>query len=112
MKRGRDGVESNQGLIVKTTGDGLHAVFASPGDALQATLDSQRAMMAHEWSSTGPLRVRIGLHTGQAQWREGDYYGPAVNRAARVMSVANGGQILLSNVTIMIERRTGIIVVL
>ena len=81
----RDGVEAHQGLIVKTTGDGLHAVFDLPGDALKAALDSQRVLLSQPWDSTGPLRVRMGIHTGPAQLREGDYYGPGVNRAARVM---------------------------
>ncbi len=100
----RGAVERNQGLVVKSTGDGLHAVFASPDNALQATFDAQCALLTEDWSGIGPLRVRMGLHTGQAQWREGDYYGPAVNRAARVMSVAAGGQILLSYVTAELVR--------
>ena len=100
----RNGVEANRGVIVKGTGDGLHAVFALPGDALHAALDSLRSLQAESWDNTGALLVRMGLHTGQAHLREGDYYGPAVNRAARVMSVATGGQILLSNVTTELVR--------
>jgi class 3 adenylate cyclase len=65
----RDGVENNRGVVVKTTGDGVHAVFDFPGDALKAALDSQRALLAQSWDSTGPLRVRMGIHTGQAQLR-------------------------------------------
>ncbi len=95
----RDGVEANQGSIVKRTGDGLHAAFNTPDDALRSALLIQQTILAQSWDITGPFRVRMGLHTGQAQLREGDYYGPAVNRAARVMSVAAGGQVLLSNVT-------------
>ena len=86
----RDGVEANRGVIVKGTGDGLHAVFGIPGDALQSALAIQQSFLAQAWDNTGPFRVRMGLHTGQANLREGDYYGPAVNRAARVMSVAAG----------------------
>lgn len=100
----RTGIEANRGIVVKKTGDGLHAVFDLPADALQAALDCQKALLAHSWESTGPLRVRMGLHTGQAQLREGDYYGPAVNRAARVMSVAAGGQVLLSMATTELVR--------
>ena len=100
----RGGVEASQGFIVKSTGDGLHAVFASPDDALRSALEIQQSFLAQAWDVTGPLKVRMGLHTGQAHLREGDYYGPAVNRAARVMSVAAGGQVLLSNVTTELVR--------
>jgi len=100
----RAGVEANRGVIVKRTGDGLHAVFAIPDDALRSALAIQQSFLAQAWDNTGPFRVRMGLHTGQAHLREGDYYGPAVNRAARVMAVAAGGQVLLSNVTAELVR--------
>src|SRR4029078_5186293 len=57
------------------------------------------ALGAEQWPSREPLRVRMGLHTGVAELREGDYYGTAVNRAARLMSVAHGGQVVVSAVT-------------
>jgi predicted ATPase/class 3 adenylate cyclase len=95
----RRAIESQQGTIVKTTGDGLHAAFDSPADALQAVLDAQRTLLAQSWPETGPLRVRLALHTGEAEWRDGDYYGSAVNRTARLMSLASGGQILVSAAT-------------
>src|SRR5581483_4908293 len=95
----RGSVESNQGAIVKTTGDGAHAVFADAASALAAAVDGQRRLTAESWKLPEPLRVRMGIHTGAAEYRDGDYYGPAVNRAARIMSAANGGQILTSLAT-------------
>src|SRR5437588_2138479 len=93
----RSAVESSHGQVVKTTGDGLHAVFASAVDCVNACLRAQRGLAQESWGETGPIRVRMGLHAGEAAAREGDYYGPAVNRAARIMSAAHGGQVLLSS---------------
>src|SRR5437588_10577114 len=93
----RSAVESSHGQVVKTTGDGLHAVFASAVDCVNACLRAQRGLAQESWDETGPIRVRMGLHAGEAAAREGDYYGPAVNRAARIMSAAHGGQVLLSS---------------
>jgi predicted ATPase/class 3 adenylate cyclase len=93
-------VEENDGAVVKTTGDGCHAVFARAEDGVAAALAGQRALAEETWDpAIGRLLVRMGLHTGTAELREGDYYGPPVNRAARLMSVAHGGQILLSRIT-------------
>jgi predicted ATPase/class 3 adenylate cyclase len=95
----RAAVEANHGRIIKTTGDGLHGVFASAADAAQAVLAGQRALLAEPWPAAAPLRVRMALHTGEADLRAGDYYGPALNRAARLMAVASGGQSLISQST-------------
>src|SRR6202011_3054552 len=95
----RGAVEEHAGLVVKTTGDGLHAVFVTTRDALDAALAAQRALAAEEWGATGPLRVRMGLHTGDAEARDGDYYGPSTNRAARVMAAAHGEQLVVSHAT-------------
>lgn len=100
----REAIESNNGLVVKMTGDGLHAAFSTAGDALLASIATQMALIAEPWPQTQPIQVRMALHTGQAEWREGDYYGQAVNRAARIMSVAAGGQIVLSAVTAELVR--------
>lgn len=94
----RAAVEGSHGHVVKTTGDGLMAVFASALDGVNACLKAQQNLLEEPWGETGPLRVRMGLHVGEAQPRSGDYYGPAVNRAARLMSAAHGGQVLLSSV--------------
>jgi predicted ATPase/class 3 adenylate cyclase len=92
----RDAVEGSDGRVVKITGDGLMAVFSSAADGVNACLEAQQALQDEAWSETGPLRVRMGLHAGQAQPRGGDFYGPPVNRAARIMAAAHGGQVLLS----------------
>jgi predicted ATPase/class 3 adenylate cyclase len=92
-------VETYQGKIVKTTGDGLHAVFVSASDGVCAALSAQEVIKAENWADIEPLRVRMALHTGEAQLRAGDYYGSAVNRAARLMGIGHGGQILLSQAT-------------
>jgi predicted ATPase/class 3 adenylate cyclase len=95
----RDAVERHHGVVVKTTGDGLHGVFRSTRAAVDAALAAQRTLAAEAWAVPGGLRVRMGLHTGDAAARDGDYYGPATNRAARVMASAHGGQIVVSHAT-------------
>ncbi|MCJ7673382.1 MAG: adenylate/guanylate cyclase domain-containing protein, partial [Acidimicrobiia bacterium] len=95
----RDAVEKRAGHVVKTTGDGLHAAFALASDGVVAALDAQRALVAEDWVLPEPLKVRMGLHVGGAELRGGDYYGPAVNRAARVSAAAHGGQIVASAAT-------------
>src|SRR4051812_9349485 len=102
----RDVVESHDGHIVKTTGDGVHAVFADANDAIGTAVAAQRALDAETWSDTPAIRVRMGVHTGTAEGRGGDYYGPAVNQAARLMGIAHGGQIVCSAVVAeLIESR-------
>ena len=95
----RDAVESHDGFIVKTTGDGFHAVFATAHDAVTAAVAAQRALLADDWNIAETVRVRMGIHTGEAEVRDGDYSGGAVNRAERLMSVAHGGQIVVSTAT-------------
>src|SRR5262245_60124054 len=95
----RAAVSGHGGHVVKATGDGVHAAFARAPDALAAALDAQRALAAEPWDLPTPLRARMGLHTGAGEERDGDYFGPAVNRAARVMQAGHGGQVLLSSVT-------------
>ena len=102
----REAVIGHRGRVVKTTGDGLHAVFVTTRDALDAALAAQRALVAERWAVPGGLRVRMGLHTGDAVARDGDYYGPATNRAARVMAAAHGEQVVVSHATEEIVRDT------
>jgi predicted ATPase/class 3 adenylate cyclase len=89
-------VEAHDGRVFKTTGDGLHASFARTADALAAALAGQRALQAENWQATGPLRARMAIHSGSAEQRDGDYFGPALNRTARLMTAGHGGQILIS----------------
>ena len=92
----RTAVESSRGQVVKTIGDGFMAVFDSAVDGVCACLGAQQALAHEPWGATGPLRVRMGLHAGEAAAREGDYFGPTLNRTARIMSAGHGGQVLLS----------------
>ena len=92
----RSAVEKHGGVVVKMTGDGLHAAFEDPLDALRATLELQQALADPESTAGVALNVRCGLHAGADERRDKDFYGRAVNRAARIMSAAHGGQVLLS----------------
>ena len=81
-------------------GDSTVGAFGCAGDALAAALDIQRAFAAEQWPEGAPLKLRIALHTAQAQLRdEVNYFGPAVNRCARLRAVAHGGQVVLSKTT-------------
>jgi predicted ATPase len=93
-RRVRDAVESRGGYVFTTAGDSFSVAFAEVRDALDAVIELQLSLR----ESTGeiPLRVRAGIHTGEASERDGDYFGSAVNRCARLASAGHGGQILIS----------------
>src|SRR5688572_6037652 len=95
----RAAIHEHGGHVVKTMGDAFHAAFARAPDAVAAALGAQRRLQAEAWGEIGPLWVRMALHTGAAEERDGDYYGPALNRAARILSAGHGGQVLLSQAT-------------
>lgn len=101
-----EGVENTGGFIVKSRGEGdsHFAVFTNAADALKAAVAIQRALAAHSWPTAKPLRVRMALHTGDAELRLGDYYGRTVNRAARLRAIGHGGQILVSQATAELAR--------
>jgi predicted ATPase/class 3 adenylate cyclase len=92
-------ISSNNGHVIKTTGDGVVAVFASAVDAIVAVVTGQRALQTESWPVTGPVRSRMALHTGEAEMRDDDYFGTTLNRTARLMTVAAGGQVLISQTT-------------
>jgi class 3 adenylate cyclase len=94
-------VAGNRGTLIKSRGEGdsLFAVFHRATDAVAAACALQQAFRSEPWPTPGPLRVRAAVHTGEAELREGDYYGSAVNRCARLRAVAHGGQVLLSMAT-------------
>ncbi len=92
----REAIEAHGGYVVKTTGDGFHAAFATADAGVVAAVAAQRALESEDWPLPEPLRVRMGLHTGAASLRDGDYFGSAVNRAARLEAIAHGGQVVCS----------------
>jgi predicted ATPase/class 3 adenylate cyclase/Tfp pilus assembly protein PilF len=102
----RTAVEGRRGSVVKMTGDGMHAAFDSPLDALAATVDLQLAIADPAATYGVALRVRCGLHVGMVESRDNDYFGNPVNRAARIMSAAHGGQVLLSRAVADCVRET------
>jgi predicted ATPase/class 3 adenylate cyclase len=91
-------VDRHDGYVFTTTGDGFAVAFERATEAVAAAVELQESLNGEDWASTG-LRVRMGVHTGEAVERDGDYFGPAVNRSSRIMGLAHGGQILLSAVT-------------
>lgn len=99
-------VASNGGVVVRPRGEGdsRFAVFASPTDAVASARDIQQELAAELWPTPRPLRVRMALHTGEADLRAGDYYGSDVNRCARLRAVGHGGQTLLSQATFDLVR--------
>ena len=104
----RDAVAGHAGHVVKTTGDGIHAVFATAHDALDAAVAMQLGLGEERIGEMVRLRVRIGVHTCEAQHRDGDYFGSEVNRAARLMSIAHGGQVVVSASTRSLLRDTSV----
>ena len=94
-------VDRHGGQLRKTRGEGdsTFSVFSSASDAIAAALDFQIAIASEPWSGSLPVRVRAVVHTGEAEFRDGDYYGPAVNRAARARGLAHGGQVLVTEAT-------------
>ncbi len=98
----RDAVVGRGGVVFKTTGDGLCAAFGEPGSAVGAAIDAQLALGSEEWGDVGPLAVRMGVHTGVAESRDGDYFGRPLNVVGRLHSAAHGGQIVVSEATAML----------
>ncbi|MEB3067809.1 BTAD domain-containing putative transcriptional regulator [[Mycobacterium] vasticus] len=94
-------VTSRGGRLIKTRGEGdaTFSVFERPSAAAAAALELQDAILHEPWALREPMRIRIALHTGEVELRDGDYFGRAVNRAARLRSLAVGGQILCSGAT-------------
>jgi predicted ATPase/class 3 adenylate cyclase len=95
----RNAIESHGGYVFKTVGDAFCATFPRVSDAIAAALNAQHALITEDFSQVGGLCVRLALHTGETTERDGDYFGPTVNRTARLLAVGSGGQTLLSGVT-------------
>jgi DNA-binding NarL/FixJ family response regulator/class 3 adenylate cyclase len=95
----RDAAERSNGFLVGTEGDGSLIVFRSGGDAVSAAADAQRAHSAHAWPPNARVRVRMGVHTGDAILGDEGYIGLAVHHGARIGAAGEGGQVLLSSLT-------------
>jgi predicted ATPase/class 3 adenylate cyclase len=94
----KEGIELHNGLVTKHTGDGVVAIFSSALDAIVAAIATQVAIASEDWGSI-QIGVRMGIHSGDAEFVDGDVYGLNVNIAARLEGAAHGGQILISGVT-------------
>lgn len=104
----RRAIAEARGTEVRTEGDSFFAVFLTPGDAVRAAVVAQRGLSSHRWPHERPLRVRMGLHTGEGVMGVDDYLGLDVNRAARIAAAASGGQVLLSEATaVLVENNLG-----
>jgi class 3 adenylate cyclase len=94
----REAIEQAGGYVFKTVGDAFCAAFPVARAGLDAALTAQQNLAAQSWPTSRPIVVRMGLHAGVCEERDGDYFGPAVNRTARLLAVASGGQVLVSGV--------------
>jgi len=92
----RTAIEANGGYVFKTIGDAFCAAFAQPAEAIAAARDAQRSLAAEDFSAVNDMRVRMALHMGTADERDGDYFGQTLNRVARLLAIGHGGQVLIS----------------
>ena len=95
----RGAIEIHDGAIFTTAGDAFCAAFSSPQAALDAAVDGQRSLHDENWGDSAEIAVRMALHTGNADERDGDYFGPPLNRCARLLATAHGDQIVVSLAT-------------
>jgi len=95
----RAAIVAKGGYVFKSLGDAFCAAFQRPEDAIVAMLDAREALASEDFSAVGDIRIRAAIHTGTADEREGDYFGPVVNRVARLVAIAHGGQLLVSGTT-------------
>ncbi len=99
-------VKASGGTVVRPRGEGdsIFAVFLRASDAVEASCSAQRLLLQESWPEGIAINVRMALHTGESELRDHDYYGNAVNRCARLRSIAHGGQILVSEATAQLVR--------
>jgi class 3 adenylate cyclase len=92
-------IADHAGVVFRTVGDAFCAAFGAALPAICAALEAQRALHAEPWGVIGAIRVRMALHTSEVELREDGYFGPPLNRVARLMAAGHGGQTLLCHVT-------------
>lgn len=103
----RQAIEENGGVVFRTEGDAFRAVFHTAPEAALAALDAQRAIHAERWQEEiAPVTVRMALHTGIGEVRDGDYVGAHLNRVARLLAAGHGGQVLVTEATAHLLRDT------
>lgn len=100
----RQAIAASDGYVFKTIGDAFCAAFSTASKALEAVLAAQRALQSEPWPEEAPIKVRMALHTGAVESRDNDYFGLPVNRVARLLSTAHGGQSVLSQTTFDLVR--------
>jgi predicted ATPase/class 3 adenylate cyclase len=100
----RAAVEADGGVVFETVGDAVYAAFPRPTDAVAAALAGQSALHQEDWGEVGPLRVRMGVHTGEVEVQGAHYFGAPLYRCARLMAAAHGGQTVLSGATAALVR--------
>lgn len=100
----RSTIEAHHGYVFKTVGDAFCAAFWRATDGVTAAVEAQRALALDNWKTLGGLRVRMALHSGATNERDGDYFGPTVNRVARLLAVVHGGQVVVSGATAQLLR--------
>ena len=98
----RRAVQEHGGVVVRVEGDAVFAAFPETGAAVAAAAEAQRALLAHPWPSDAPVRVRMGLHTGEAHLAGADYGGLDVSKVARIAAAGHGGQVLASGSVAML----------
>ncbi len=92
----RRAIEDDGGIVFKTVGDAFCAVFPAASDCVRAAASGQRALQTEAWPSPVTIRARMAIHTGACTRRDDDFFGPTVNRVARLLAIGHGGQVLVS----------------
>ncbi len=95
----REAFETRGGVVFKTIGDAFCVAFPVAAGAIEAAVAAQRLLRDERWQEIEAIKVRMGLHTGSAESRDGDYFGPVLNRVSRLLAAAHGGQVLLTLAT-------------
>src|SRR5439155_17671423 len=98
----RESFVRHAGYEVTTEGDSFFVAFATPGEAVLAAAQGQRAMAAEDWPAGVDVAVRMGLHLGEVTERDGDYVGVEIHRAARIAAIGHGGQVLASGAVVAV----------
>lgn len=101
----QEAIHQHNGYVFQIVGDAFCVAFSEPTEAVEAAICAQRALNKETWGETGPLRVRMGIHTGKGEVKGNEYLSnPTLNRVSRIMSASHGGQILVSQAAAVLAR--------